>query len=77
MGNNNIYTASFDHVLERAWSAAMASCGGYRKIKQSPQDDRSYRFFQLENELKVVVVSDPVTEKAAGALCVHVGECCL
>ena len=32
------------------------------------------RYVKLSNELKVLVVSDTSTEKAAGALAVRVGE---
>ena len=40
------------------------------------QDDRDYRCLQLSNGLKVVLVSDPTTDKAAAALDVHVGYMC-
>ena len=36
--------------------------------------DRSYRAFTLENELKVLVISDPTTDKAAASLDVYVGS---
>ncbi|MCZ6711772.1 MAG: hypothetical protein O7B25_15520, partial [Gammaproteobacteria bacterium] len=39
-------------------------------IRQSPNDDRNYRYFILENELRVLVVSDPETDKAAASLVV-------
>lgn len=44
------------------------------KMHKSSEDKRSYRGFVLENGLKVVVVSDPLTDKAAAALDVHVGH---
>ncbi|MEE4299687.1 MAG: insulinase family protein [Pseudomonadales bacterium] len=37
-------------------------------------DDRSYRAFELENGLEVLVISDPATDKAAAALAVEVGS---
>lgn len=43
-------------------------------ITKSLNDDRSYRGINLENGLKVVLVSDPTTDKAAAALDVHVGH---
>ena len=35
------------------------------------------RFLLLSNQLKVLLVSDAATEKAAAALAVRVGELCL
>lgn len=40
---------------------------------KSPNDDRAYRSFTLENKLKVMLISDPDTVKGAAALDVHVG----
>jgi len=37
-------------------------------VKKSPNDDRSYRYLVLENELRVLLVSDPETDKAAASL---------
>lgn len=36
-----------------------------------------FRFLKLNNELKVLLISDVTTEKAAAALAVRVGESCL
>lgn len=36
-----------------------------------------FRFLKLNNELKVLLISDVATEKAAAALAVRVGELCL
>ena len=36
--------------------------------------DRSYRYFELDNALKVLVISDPTTDKAAASLDVYVGS---
>ena len=41
---------------------------------KSPNDRRSYRYFTLDNGICVVVISDPVTEKAAAACDVGVGS---
>ena len=43
-------------------------------IDKSPIDDKSYRYFQLENGLKVVVVSDPKADKAAVSIDVAAGS---
>ncbi len=36
--------------------------------------DRSYRYLQLDNQMKVLVISDPTTDKAAASLDVYVGS---
>lgn len=43
-------------------------------IDKSPNDDRSYRYLQLDNGLQAVLVSDPEADKAAAALDVFVGS---
>lgn len=42
-------------------------------VIKSENDKRSYRYLQLENQLKVLLISDPETEKSAAALDVNVG----
>ncbi len=37
-------------------------------ITKSPNDDRDYRYLVLENKLRVLLVSDPSTDKAAASL---------
>ena len=51
----------------------MSSVQKYAIVK-SPEDDREYRGLVLNNGLKVVLVSDPSSDKAAAALDVHVGS---
>jgi len=41
---------------------------------QSPNDDRAYRLLTLENQMQVLLISDPDTPKAAASLDVHVGS---
>lgn len=43
-------------------------------IGKSQQDNRDYRGLKLTNGLKVLIVSDPVTDKSAAALTVDVGH---
>lgn len=43
-------------------------------ISKSPNDKREYASFTLPNELKVLLISDPDTDKAAAALDVFVGS---
>ena len=41
---------------------------------KSPNDNNEYRYITLENELQVLLISDPETKKAAAALDVMVGS---
>lgn len=42
-------------------------------IVKSENDKRDYRYLILENQLRVLLISDPTTEKAAAALDIQVG----
>ena len=42
--------------------------------RQSPNDQRSYRYLTLDNKLQVLLVSDPDTDKSAAALSVYRGR---
>ena len=44
------------------------------RITKSPLDTRDYRYLLLQNDMKVLLISDE-TDKAAAAMSVHVGEC--
>ncbi|KAK0157498.1 hypothetical protein PV328_011239 [Microctonus aethiopoides] len=46
----------------------------YDSIKKSPNDKRLYRGLILNNELKVLLISDPTTDKSAAALNVQIGH---
>ena len=46
----------------------------YNEIPKSPRDDRLYRGLELNNNMKVLVISDPLTDKSAAALDVHIGK---
>ncbi|XP_029196361.2 insulin-degrading enzyme-like [Acropora millepora] len=46
----------------------------FTEIPKSPRDDRQYRGLQLKNEMKVLVISDPSTDKSAAAMDVHIGN---
>ncbi len=41
---------------------------------KSPNDSRNYESFKLPNKLRVLLISDPTSDKAAAALDVHVGS---
>lgn len=43
-------------------------------IAKSPNDNREYRALTLENGMKVLLISDPTTEKAAAAVDVNAGS---
>ena len=45
----------------------------YDDIVISATDSRKYRGLLLHNEMKVLLISDPVTEKASAAMDVHIG----
>jgi len=46
----------------------------FNDIPKSPRDDRLYRGLELNNNMKVLVISDPLTDKSAAALDVHIGS---
>ncbi|MCZ6471662.1 MAG: insulinase family protein, partial [Gammaproteobacteria bacterium] len=43
-------------------------------IIQSPADDKSYRPLLLENGLRVILISDPETDKSAASLDINIGS---
>lgn len=43
-------------------------------IRKSPNDDNQYRYLELENGLRAILVSDPEADKAAASLNVAVGS---
>ena len=43
-------------------------------VVKSAEDKRLYRGLELTNGMKILLISDPTTEKAAAALDVHVGK---
>ncbi|XP_065087542.1 insulin-degrading enzyme [Ochlerotatus camptorhynchus] len=64
--------------LPKLSSGTVAMAAGkltrFDNITKSQQDSRSYRGLQLENGLKVLLISDPTTDKSAAALSVEVGH---
>ena len=44
------------------------------KIVTSPNDQREYRHIRLDNQLDVLLISDPTTDKAAASLDVYIGS---
>lgn len=45
-----------------------------KEIVTSPNDSRQYRHIRLQNQLDVLLISDPTTDKAAASLDVYVGS---
>ncbi|MEZ0151955.1 MAG: insulinase family protein, partial [Candidatus Reddybacter sp.] len=56
------------------WQDGSADEGGDVAVLRSPNDERQYRYFQLDNKMKVLLVSDPKAEKSAASLNVYVGS---
>lgn len=61
-----------------AFVLTLVACGtvpdaGVQPV-QSPNDDREYRLLTLENRMRVLLISDPETPKAAASLDVNVGS---
>ncbi|GGK76376.1 insulinase family protein [Amphritea balenae] len=55
-------------------SLFMVAKVGYAAVHKSPNDHRDYLSFKLPNQMKVLVISDPTTDKAAASLDVNVGS---
>lgn len=45
-------------------------------LEKPANDEREYRLIKLTNELEVLLISDPETDRASAALDVHVGSLC-
>lgn len=74
----------FRHLLILVAALALSACAvqpadrsGFTRIDdvgKSPNDHREYRALVLDNGLKVLLISDPETEKAAAAMDVDAGS---
>jgi insulysin len=73
MGIPNIRRALLAALTAGALLLYIAAAVGDTVVK-SPNDQRQYESFVLPNQLKVLLVSDPSTDKAAAALDVFVGS---
>ena len=67
-------TASVTEQKESWWSSGSGNEGGAVVVKRSPGDERAYRYIQLANDLKVLLISDPDADKAAASLNVNIGS---
>ncbi|KAF5398097.1 Insulin-degrading enzyme, partial [Paragonimus heterotremus] len=43
-------------------------------VTKSPYDDREYKYMELPNKMRVLLISDPNTDKAAACMAVNVGS---
>lgn len=55
-------------------SAKMGVLRRVDNIVKSAVDDRNYRGLELNNHMKVLLVSDPTTDKSAAAMDVNIGK---
>lgn len=67
-----------DRVLVATLLLLLAACvsqpSGPVQPLQSPNDNKAYRLLMLDNQMQVLLISDPDTPKAAAALDVKVGS---
>ena len=47
----------------------------YYDIVKSENDPRLYRFIELPNKIKVLLISDATADKSAASVDVHTGKC--
>jgi len=69
-----LWTLSASCAPPKAAPPEVAAAADALEIRKAPLDDRDYRYFELDNGMKALVVSDPDTDMAAAALDVHVGQ---
>ncbi len=74
MGIANIRRALLAALTAGAFLLLYISAAAGDSVVKSPNDQRQYESFVLANQLKVLLVSDPSTDKAAAALDVLVGS---
>ena len=46
----------------------------YNSIQKSAEDKRFYRGLELQNGMKVLLISDPTTDKSSAAMDVNIGQ---
>lgn len=72
LGFAGVFALSWDR--DESWWETRSGEGGEAAIKRSPHDDRYYRYIRLPNQMQVLLISDPATDKSAAALNVRVGS---
>lgn len=56
------------------WQICQAYSFYTKPLEKPANDDREYRLIKLLNQLEVLIISDPQTDRASAALDVHVGS---
>ena len=75
--DKQIAKISPEHMASEAQPKTPIEAGVRRRVDQvikSPHDERSYRALELHNGMRVLLVSDPTTDRAAASLSVRVGK---
>ena len=68
----NVFIFSFqEKTYSKMNNPAIKRLGNH--IIKSPEDKREYRGLELANGIKVLLISDPTTDKSSAALDVHIG----
>ncbi|XP_060069479.1 insulin-degrading enzyme-like [Ylistrum balloti] len=65
---------SFSRCLSSMASKHVKAVIHHDNIIKSPQDKRQYRGLELNNGLKVMIISDPDTDKSAAAMDINIGS---
>ena len=63
-------------IPKASLAAASSTAAVAAEVVKSPIDEREYLAFTLPNGLRVLLISDPDSSRAAAALDVHVGSFC-
>jgi protease-3 len=71
---NFLLLSACSNVVSKAPEVAAVLPEPQQEIVKSPNDKRLYKSIILDNQLEVVLVSDPSIEKSAAALSVKVGS---
>src|SRR6187431_2455801 len=70
--DNGVQSSSAQSSVNSIFNATLNLNTAAGVIK-SENDKRNYRYLLLDNQLRVLLISDPVTEKAAAALNINIG----
>ena len=74
--NRNMFTYSASNIHKISAENMGPSTNVLKRfdnIVKSAEDNRSYRGLEMGNRLKVLLVSDPTTDKSAAALDINIG----
>ncbi|MCP5160615.1 MAG: insulinase family protein [Hahellaceae bacterium] len=80
-GNSGFVARNKSFLYKALLTSVLILCGGmfahassFVIPEKSPSDPKAYRVIQLSNQLQVMLISDPETDKAAAALDIAVGS---